>query len=209
MPEPQSALAAQYAVGRCPAGAEPGVYLREITGWDLVQVAAWQGRQAELYKAASAALDVAPPSEPNRWAAGTGVELLTVAPARLWCITPEDDDRLRALAAAIDVEFGCVTQLGHSHVRVRIEGPGARGLLAQELAIDLSPVAFPTGHIARTAMHHVPVTLQCLAAQGSASFDLYMPRTFAASLWSYLLDLGLGVGYEVLPVMGVDDLDRG
>ena len=38
-------------------------------------------------------------------------------------------------AAAVDEETGCVTELGHSHARLRLSGPSVRDLLMQEIAI--------------------------------------------------------------------------
>lgn len=197
MPEIRSALERAYDIGRYPTDAEPGVTLRELVDWDLVQVAAWRGRAEALHEAVAEALGVRPPARPNQLAGAHGVEVLTVAPQRLWCLGPVGDERLAALAAGVDEDTGCVTQLGHSHVRLRIAGPGARRLLAQEVAIDLAGPAFPTGSIARTSFHHVPVLLQSTDADAD-TFDLYVPRTFAASTWAYLLDLARAHGYEIL-----------
>lgn len=197
MPDIRSPFAGRYAQGRHAGGdTAPGVRLHEITGWDLVQAASWRRQRAALYAAVETALGIAPPSAPSRCSAGDGVEILTVAPDRLWCLAPIGDPRLSALGAAIDAETGCITQLGHSHARVRIQGPAARRLLNREIAIDLEPGAFMTNHVARTLFHHVPVVLQCIDSDGGV-FDLYLPRTFAASTWEYLLDLAISHGCEI------------
>jgi sarcosine oxidase subunit gamma len=127
------------------------------------------------------------------------VAILSVAPNRLWCITAINDDRLARLANDLPREVGCTTQLGHSHVRLRIGGPAARHLLTQEIAVDLAPKAFPAGRIARTSLHHVPVLLHCLEPAGDGLFDLFLPYTYAASTWEYLLDLAEGSGYAIEP----------
>ncbi len=199
MPEIRSALAAAYQPGRYPADAEPGVHLRELTGWDLVQVAAWRGRFEALCTATGQALGTAPPSAPNRCARADDVEILTTSPGRLWCLAPAGDERLVALETAIDEDTGCVTHIGHSHARVRLAGPAVRRLLAQELALDLSAEVFGADMIARTSLHHVSVVLQCIDADpATPTFDLYLPRTFAGSTWEYLLDLTTPHGYEIL-----------
>lgn len=197
MPEPRSPLAARYPVGRHPADAVPDVTFREIVGRDLVQAACWRGHEEALRAAVDGALGTAPPAAPNRWTGADGIEILSVAPRRLWCLAPAGDARLAALAEAVPPGIGCTTQLGHGHVRLRLRGPAARRLLAQEIALDLAPAAFPGGRIARTPLHHVPVLLQCLEAAGDGVYDLYLPHTFAASVWEYLLDLARAYGHEI------------
>lgn len=199
MPEIRSPLATRYEIGRHTAAAEPGITLREIVGWDLVQAACWRGRGDALHAAVEQALGSTPPAGPNRCSAGDAVEILTVAPDRLWCLAPRGDARLAALAASLSPDAGCTTQLGHSHVRLRLGGPATRHLLAREIAIDLAPAAFPADRIARTSMHHVPVLLQCIEAEGDGVYDLYLPHTHAASGWAYLLDLAGAFGYEIAP----------
>lgn len=207
MPEIHSAFAHRYEPGRHPADAAPRLALREVVGWDLVQVAAWHGRVDALGERVARALGVTPPDAPGRCAAADGIEVLSVAPLRHWCIAPLGDPRLAALADAIDADTGCVTQLGHSHVRVRITGPATRRLLAQEVAIDLDPGAFPAGTVARTAFHHVPAMLQCTEADvNNPTFDLYLTRTFAESTWEYLLDLAEAHGYEILERASLGDV---
>lgn len=208
MPRPdrdwlQSAFAGRYQPGVHCAGAAPGLSLREITGWGLMQMAAWRGRYSALCERVEQVLGSPPPAGPGRWTAASGLELLTVAPLRLWCLAADGDERLDALAASVDADSACVTWLGHSHARVRIGGPAARALLAQEIAIDLDASALDSGAIARTVLHHIPVLLQCRDA-GAGVFDLYLPRSYAASGWEYLLDLATAHGYELHPRAGPD-----
>jgi len=198
MPEPVSAFEDRYAVGRHPVGGEPGVLLREIIGWDLVQAACWRGQVEALHAAIEQRLGVAPPAAPSQCSAGDRVEVLSVAPRRFWCMVPPGDPRPAHLRAAIEPGIGCVTGLGHSHARVRLEGPAVRRLLARDITIDLEAARFPAGRIARTVMHRVPVTLQCIESTPGI-FDLYLPRTFAGSAWEYLLELATTYGYEILP----------
>lgn len=202
MPDIRSPLAARYSVGRYPADGEPGVTFRELIGHDLRQIACWRGRSAAFAGTVERALGVAPPDAPNRHTEANGVELMTIAPNRLWCIAERGDPRLDELANSLDPEIGCTTELGHSQIRLRIRGPATRHLLAREIALDLAPAASPTGTIARTAMHHVPVLLYCVAAEGDGVFDLFLPHTFAASAWDYLLDLASAHGYRIEAATG-------
>jgi sarcosine oxidase subunit gamma len=202
MPEIRSPLAARYNVGHYPTDREPGVTLREIVGHDLRQAACWHGRSGDLAAIVQRTLGIAPPEKPNRHREADGIEIMTVAPNRLWCIAERGDPRLGALTDGLDPETGCTTDLGHSQIRLRISGPGARALLAREIAVDLASAAFPAGAIARTTMHRVPVLLCCVAAEGDGAFDLFLPHSFAASAWDYLLDLASAHGYAIEPPSG-------
>jgi|AntDeeMinimDraft_5_1070356.scaffolds.fasta_scaffold00808_11 sarcosine oxidase subunit gamma len=205
MPDIRSPLAAHYSVGRYPADCAPGVTFRERAGHDLRQIACWRGRAAALADTVERTLGVAPPDAPNRHREANGIELMTVAPNRLWCLAERGDPRLDELTASLDPEIGCTTELGHSQIRLRIRGPATRPLLAQEIALDLAPDAFPAGAIARTAFHHVPVLLSCVAADNDGVFDLFLPHTFAASAWDYLLDLASAHGYAIEAPTGHTD----
>lgn len=201
MPEIRSPLAALDDVGRDPGVTESAVTFREIVGWDLVQAACWRGLGDALHAAVAEALGAAPPAAPGRCHAAAGIEIMTVAPNRLWCLAPRGDPRLARLAAALPVDTGCITQVGHGHVRLRVGGPASRHLLAQEIALDLAPAAFPAQAIARTHLHHVPVLLQCIEADGDGRYDLYLPRSYAASMGAYLLDLARAYGRAHEPAL--------
>lgn len=207
MPDPRSVLGDRYVPGRAEDG-EPGVTLCELTGWDLLQAAAWRGGYDTLRGRVEEALGMAAPDGPGRCATDGDIELITAAPLRLWCIGPSGSDRLARLAATVDEDTGCVTELGHSHARVRLSGPCARDLLMQEIAIDLDPRHTDAGRVMRTGFHHVPVTLQCIDADAHApTFDLYLPTTFASSTWEYLLDLASAYGYEIRERAGYGEIE--
>lgn len=197
MPELRSPLADYYTVGQhIPGGGSAGVRLREVVGWDLVQVTCWQGCATTVRDAIADAFAVAPPAAPSTVHRGADREVLSVAPGRYWCLAARGDERLARLRGAIEDDAGCTTELGHSHVRVRLSGASVRAVLQQEIAIDLDSEHFATDSLARTALHHVPVTLQCLDTQRGV-FDLYLPQTLATSTWTYLLDLATSAGYEI------------
>jgi len=200
MPDPRSVFGSRYTPGHDGAATgEPGVTFRELTDWDLVQVAAWRGCYDQLCERVQQVLGISPPDAPGRCVGDGEIELITSAPLRLWSVGPAGSERLAALTEAIDDDTGCVTALGHSHARVRTQGPSVRDLLMQEIAIDLDPSVTDAGRVMRTGFHHVPVTLQCIDADAHApTFDLYLPTTFAASTWEYLLDLATAYGYEIL-----------
>lgn len=79
--------------------------------------------------------------------------------------------------------------LSHGMVRIRVAGRRAPSLLAAGIAMDLHPAVFPTGSRAVTAYRDVSVVLHVSAED---TYDLYVLRSFATSLWEWLADVGAG-----------------
>lgn len=79
-----------------------------------------------------------------------------------------------------------VTDLSHARVRIRLHGPRGREALRSGVPIDPHPSVLPAGHSTPAAFRHVAVMLHAVAAE---TFDLYLPRSYAASLWQWLEDI--------------------
>ena len=78
-----------------------------------------------------------------------------------------------------------VTPLSSARVRIEVSGPKARALLAACAAVDFSPGEFGENAVALTGIHHMPVLIH---ATPDEIFHIYGLRTFAATLWDWLLD---------------------
>jgi methylglutamate dehydrogenase subunit D len=102
-----------------------------------------------------------------------GRTLFLVSPKQAWSAGPRSGSQPQGLA------------LSSSRTRILLEGAAAREVLAKGIAIDFDPKAFIPGHFASTGLHHTPVMVHCLA---ESTFHLYALRTFAASVWDWLLD---------------------
>lgn len=187
-----SAIAGHYHTGRFGIGPDgPGVTLSEIRDAGPVQIAAWPDsltavgtRLAELTGAGAA-------PGPRRSAAGAKGTLLRMQPLAFW-LTGADAATV-AEAMAIEVASGTAVDLTHSRTVIRIEGSRAAELLNRGLPLDLSPDAFPDGACGASAIHHVGVQLH----RRDGGFDLYIPRTFAVSIWEFLTETAAQWGYEV------------
>lgn len=192
MLERASALEGHYHAGRFGIGPDgPGVTLSEIRDAGPVQIAAWPdtltgvgNRLAELTGTGAA-------PGPRQSAAGPKGTLLRMQPLAFWLVRA--DGATVAAALAIEVEAGTAVDLTHSRTVIRIEGPRAAELLNRGLPLDLSPDAFPDGACAASAVHHVGVQLH----RRDGGFDLYIPRTFAVSIWEFLTETAAQWGYEV------------
>ncbi len=80
---------------------------------------------------------------------------------------------------------GAVALVSQTHGRARIEisGVGAARRLTAEVAVDLSPLAFPEGASCNTLCGHIAVHL---TRTGPESFEIIVGRSFAGDLWHSL-----------------------
>lgn len=103
-----------------------------------------------------------------------------LAPEQILVVGPEPETRLCA-----------ATPLSSGRCRIEVCGAKARNLLASCAAVDFSAQAFPLNAVAMTAIHHTPVLIHALPDEG---FHIYGLRTFAVSLWDWLLDVAQTLG---------------
>ena len=193
--ERRSALVTQLnAAGRNARDGRRAVRVGEVSGWDLAQLGVFAGQQGQLAAAVAAVLGAdalaAGAGEVRRVAGGA---LYRTAPDAYWLVA-SDPTVISRLHAAVPVSAGTVTSLSHSRVRLFVEGPAAREVLAAGISIDLHPRSFAVGAFAQTGLHHTGVLLERCAQD---RYELYVLRTFALSLWEWLLDAALPFGYDI------------
>ena len=86
------------------------------------------------------------------------------------------------LAAELSIrlgDFAYVADQSNGRVVLTLSGPDATRILANGIAVDLHPDAFPVGRAANVRCNHLSVNL---ARTGEASFDLVVGRSFAEAL---------------------------
>ncbi len=101
------------------------------------------------------------------------------------------------LAAELSVRLGDVAHVidqSHGRVVLTLSGPDAARILANGIAIDLHPDAFPAGQAANARCNHLPVNL---ARTGEAGFDLVVTRSFAEALVEELKAMARGHSLSV------------
>jgi sarcosine oxidase subunit gamma len=193
--ERRSPLARQLASGgRDGRDGQRALVIGEVRGWALAQLAVFPGCEAQVAAAIGPLLGADALSARAVAVQCTAAACLyRTAPDAYWVVTPEPTV-LSRLLAAVPVSAGTVTCLSHSRVRLRIEGPAARAVLACGISVDLHPRSFAVGAFAQTALHHTGVLLERCAPQ---RYELYVLRTFALSVWEWLLDAAAPWGYEI------------
>ncbi|WP_035919838.1 sarcosine oxidase subunit gamma [Leisingera aquimarina] len=179
MANPISALQAARRIGRFGTTEMPWVTIEEITGFGLLQFAAWASTLAETGAEAARVAGCSASPAPGQSVRGANGTLLRVEPLKWWLLVP-------AVAKTPDPELapqkGAVLDLLQSRCWLRISGSPAETLLNHFLPLNLGSGAFPAGAVAITAFHHTGVTLW----RDVQGLNLLMPRSTARSLWELL-----------------------
>ena len=180
-----SALASHYTRGRFTADGNIGVILQEVPALTLWQIAAWPDSLAEISSKAAEAIGVEVAPGPGRAAIQGKQVLLRVEPLKFWFTG--------VTAPQISPRNGAILDLSHSRTHVRVTGAQAQDLLNRYLPLDLRNQSFFSGAVASTAFHHVGITLW----RSPSGFELFLPRSFALSLWELLRQGAAQFGYEI------------
>jgi len=177
---------------------QPGIVLQERLPTCLVQVGAWPETEDAVTSVIASVAGCAVSQRPAGSSHDERTAVLHLGAGR-YLVESRDGGLAAALAEQIDVERGCLVDLGHGRVVLRVAGHEASRLLAKGLAIDLDPAAFAPLQVAQSAIHEIGVIVRRLDAE---TFDLYVYRGFALSLWQWLTDAAAEFGYRVEPAPG-------
>jgi heterotetrameric sarcosine oxidase gamma subunit len=165
--------------------------LGELRGWSLIQVAGFMPLEQILSEALGSGL----PAEVGKAVAAGERLLLKTGPDQFWILGPAADEIAARLQQAMSPSVGSVTPLSHSRTRIFIEGAAAPEVLAKGIALDFHPQVFRVGQFALTGLHHTPV-LVLRAAEDR--YEIFAMRSFALSVWEWLTDAALPLGYDVV-----------
>lgn len=102
---------------------------------------------------------------------------------QFWFVGSETDD----LATKLH-DVAITTPLSHSRTRLFIEGAQARDVLVKGVPLDFHPSVFKSSMFAMTGIHHTPVLIYCVETN---RFEIYALRTFAVSVYDWLMDAAL------------------
>jgi sarcosine oxidase subunit gamma len=149
-------------------------------------------------------LDLLLPTEPCAAAAKGQIGALWLGPDE-WLVTcpaSEVPGLVGALRAALQGVHAAISDLTDGRVALRVAGPSARAVLAKGTPLDLHPRAFPPGRCAGTLLAKAAVLIHLVddAPERGPSFDVYVGRSFADYLWTWLEDAGREYGVAIEPV---------
>jgi sarcosine oxidase subunit gamma len=177
--EPISALA-----GTGPFVA-PGLRIAERSALAMTQVASFADGVDAVRAALETAFGVAPPVRPNTSAVGERMIVLWLGPGR-WFVAEPRAGAVTDWHHSVRAAGGWLTDIGHGRTAIRVSGHAARALLAHGVGPDLHPRVFPPGACLQTNVAHTNLLLH--AVDDVPSFDLYVPRSYAADVWDWLCD---------------------
>lgn len=195
--ERRSALAEIYRTGSFGLQGDggPGVRLTERRALSIVEIQAWPDAATAVRDGVGSALGLHLPHEPNRAVLlEDGTSAIAIGPDRWLVVERERRDLYGLLRAALGENQAAVTDQGHGRVGLRLEGRNVRDLLSKGTSVDLRPSRFPPGQSAGTKLDHVAVLLHCLDRD---RFDLFALRSYAVSLYEWILDAALEFGCRV------------
>lgn len=194
---PLSALEEHYSLGSLgAAGTSPGVTLSERRCLVILRLAAPRADK-NFAERVQTETGFELPFAPNK-------ATLTAAGSALWTGPDEwlltSDRRLpgheQALRRCLAGPSGAVVDLSHARIVLRIAGEHSRDLLARGCSLDLHPRKFAAGECAQSLLGQVSVLLHRREAE---TFDLFVARSYAVSVWDWLTGAAAGFGYVVLP----------
>ncbi|MBX2868261.1 MAG: hypothetical protein KTR18_06275 [Acidiferrobacterales bacterium] len=180
-----SALDGHFELGRFGSDGATGVTLSVVKDLQLIQVAAWPDSMDEVGQMLAEQVGANTIASPGKSISGSTGSMLRVEPFKWWLLGSDAPD--------LSAEQGATLDLSHSRTRVRVVGDEAVALLNRLLPLDLRESQFPEGSVASSAIHHVGVTLW----RSEQSYELFIPRGFAVSVWEVLFESALQFGVEV------------
>jgi sarcosine oxidase, subunit gamma len=174
-----------------------GVRLGERTGLGKIDLRG-DPQDRAFMAAAGRVLDLLLPSEPCTAAARDQIDALWLGPDE-WLVTCPASEVARlhgALREALAEVHAAVTDLTDGRVAFRLAGPSARDVLAKGCPLNLHPRAFPPGRCAQSLLAKASVLIHLVEddAERGPSFDVYVGRSFADYLWTWLEDAGREYG---------------
>lgn len=196
-PLQRSALA-HLAGGAAPTFQAEGVRLSEVPHVGKVALRGDPGDR-DFRAAVRGALELDLPLAPNTSSETPAVCALWLGPDEwlLVCAPGSETAVADTLRAALVDRHAAVVDVTDGRTVLRLSGPRARSVLAKGCALDLHPRAFSFGDVAQTALARAQVILQQAvddADEGGPAFDIFVARSFADYVWSWLKDACAGPG---------------
>ena len=148
-------------------------------------------------------LDLLLPGEPCTSASKEQVAALWLGPDQ-WLVTCPAQDAaglIGSLREALAEIHAAITDLTDGRVAFRVAGPSARAVLAKGCPLDLHPRAFPPGSCAQSLLAKASVLIHLVGEdrEHDPNFDVYVARSFAHYLWTWLEDAGREYGVQIEP----------
>lgn len=135
---------------------------------------------------------VRPPTTPSTLRRRRGNELLWLGPDTWLLLCPRETvgDLVGALEAALTGVPSQVVDTSDAGATIRLSGPGARRMMMRLTTLDVHPLAFPSGRVARTTLALTHGTV--VAVDDAPTFDIHVGASACDYLWHWMVDAGRG-----------------
>jgi methylglutamate dehydrogenase subunit D len=170
---------------------EPAIRVEGRENLTLATVISRKGRERDVHEILWAFAGIAPPTTP-KISHGT-CDLVWSGPGQ-WLLVTEEADALAQLTVRLAGQ-AAVSDQSSSRAVIRVSGPRVRDVLAKGCMIDLHPRAFSPGDAAMTAI--ALISVQIWQLDDKPTYDLLVPRSMAASFWSWFGASAAEFGYAV------------
>jgi len=151
----------------------------------MTLLAPYKGREKDLSGALKGAHGLGYPS-PGRSTGKAGGRVIWFSQGQAMLIGPAPDASLG--------DFAALSDQSDAWAVVRLEGKGARDVLARLVPLDLRPACFKRGHSARTDLAHM---MASLTRVGENAFQIMVFRSMAKTLVDDLKTAMEGVAARV------------
>lgn len=169
------------------SGAGDGTRIEELADVTQRQIFARNGQSDALAKAVAGFLKQKKPLGPLQGAERGGVFVCAVGPREYW-VAAQGRSAAKAvqeLEKAVDALASVFDQSDGRFV-IRLSGPGADGVLACGTSLDLQDPTLPAKWGTHTQIEHIPALVLRRASNGTAVFDVSVPRSYAGSFVAWL-----------------------
>jgi len=198
----RSALASlDLAVRTAPASEKAGVSLGQRRFLGKINLRGDAG-DGPLARAVRDALGLELPAA-NRAEVGEATSLLRIAPDEWLAIggsLAEARELSQSLSAALEGHHAAATDVSSGWAAIRLGGTESRTVLQKGCTLDLAPPHFEAGHCTATRLGNADVVLHQVEDDRDGSgalYDIYVPRSYAFSLWHWLHEASVEFGLAV------------
>ncbi len=174
----------------------PGLVVSERADLALATVIARNGAEQALAQRVLEVFALELPTTPRCVERGS-LAFVWAGPSRWLAVAQgEDGSRFEARLRRVLSGLASVADQSDGRVVLRLAGPGVRETLARGVPIDLHQRSFRPGDAAHTVVAHTSVQLWQL--DSAPTFEIAVPRTYAAAFWRWLAEAGAEFGLLVV-----------
>ncbi len=158
-----------------------------------------RGRPTQRFRAAvKSALGVEPPVAPNTATGAGDVTVLWLGPDEWLAVTAPgaETKTAHALERALGALHCAVTAVGEGRAVIGLSGRNALDVLMKGCPLDVHPRVFAPGRCAQSTYAKALILLHQTGDE--PAYDIYVERSFADYLWTWLEDAAQEYGLAVV-----------